>query len=501
MPTPDSTPSPSPAPAPAKARSHFKNWISLVGTIIAAGSFFAFVFLFAIQEFTHDRNQYLGILTFVVAPIFLITGLLFIFAGWIIQRRAMAKLAPGSSPAVLAIDLSRPQDRRRFGLFMGGAFVFLLLTAFGSYETFHYTESVEFCGTLCHGVMGPEFTAYQRGEHARVACVQCHVGGGADHYLKSKINGAHQLLALVRDNYARPIPTPVRNLRPAQDTCEQCHWPERFTGGLERRFDHVMSDKANTPFTVRLLLKVGGGADAKGPVNGIHWHMSKANKVEYYATDDKRQDIVWVRTTLADGRVRVYRKGEFKDEPPAAKLRTMDCVDCHTRPAHNYRAPNDEVEAALHRDLISVQLPEIKRTVVGALSAEYASTTEALGKIDAAIRGKYGARTEVDAAVKQAQEIYRLNFFPDMKVSWKAYTNNIGHKNSAGCFRCHNDALLAGGKTPLITQNDCNSCHTILAQGKGAELHQLAPEGLEFKHPEGDTAGLLCSDCHNGGNQ
>jgi hypothetical protein len=498
---PDSPASPAPADNGSRPpRSPFENWISLSGAVVAAGSFFAFVFLFAIQVFTGDRNQYLGILTFVVAPVFLISGLLAILAGWLIHRRRLARTDPGTPRALLTIDLSRPRDRRNFVVFLGGAFVFLLLTAFGSYETFHYTESVEFCGTLCHTVMEPEHVAYQRGEHARVACVQCHVGGGAGYYVKSKINGARQLYALAFNTYSRPIPTPIHNLRPAQDTCEQCHWPERFTGSLERRYDHLLSDKANTTYTFRLLLKVGGGGHS--PENGIHWHMAKANKVEYYATDDKRQDIVWVRTTVADGSGHVYRKADFKGEPPATSIRTMDCVDCHTRPAHNYRNPNDLIEQAVRDGRVAAaEFPLLKRQVATALSAEYANVPEAMTKIAAALESRYPASPARTTLVTEVQRLYRENFFPLMKSSWKAYPNNIGHKNWPGCFRCHNDELLAGAAKPLITQNDCNSCHTILAQGRGAQLQQLAPVGVEFAHPEGETNGLLCSDCHNGGNQ
>jgi nitrate/TMAO reductase-like tetraheme cytochrome c subunit len=489
-----------PQDSPPAPRSAFENWISLSGTVVAAGSFFAFVFLFAIEAFTGDRNQYLGILTFVVAPIFLITGLLAILIGWLIHRRRIARCAPDTPRALLTIDLSRPRDRRNFIVFLGGAFLFLLLTAFGSYETFHYTESVQFCGTLCHTVMEPEHVAYQKGEHARVACVQCHVGGGAGYYLKSKISGARQLYALAFNTYNRPIPTPIHNLRPAQDTCEQCHWPERFTGSLERRYDHLLSDKTNSTTTVRLLLKVGGGG--RGPENGIHWHMAKANKVEYYATDDKRQDIVWVRTTVGGGAGHVYRKADFKGEPPAAGIRTMDCVDCHTRPAHNYRNPNDLIEQSV-RDghIAAAQFPLLKRRVAAALSAEYASVPEAMEKISTALQTQYPASPAREAMIAEVQTLYRENFFPLMKANWKAYPNNIGHKNWPGCFRCHNDELLAGAAKPPITQNDCNSCHVILAQGQGAQLSQLAPEGVEFVHPGGETSGLLCSDCHNGTNQ
>lgn len=491
---------PSPT-APGKRALNFKNWISLAGLIVAAGSIFSFIFLWAMSLMSGDGNQYLGILTWIVAPIFLITGLIMIFVGWFINRRRVAKMTPDGAFPLLTIDLSRRSDRRNLMLFMIGGAVFLLLSAFGSYQTYHYSESVEFCGTLCHTVMQPEFEAYRRGEHARVKCVECHVGGGPDFYVKAKLNGARQLYSLAFDKYSRPIPTPIHNLRPAQDTCEQCHWPERFTGNLERRYDHVLSNEENTPYSIRLLLKVGGAADKQGPVGGIHWHMSKDNKVEYYATDERRQDISWVRVTLADGTVRVYRKGEYADTPPATALRSMDCVDCHTRPAHNFEAPNDLVEQSLQHGRISNTLPAIKKVAVEALTAEYATTGQAMESIDRAIRTAYEDVPEARTTAAEVQSLYRGSFFPEMKSDWRAYPNNIGHKNWSGCFRCHNDELLFGGQTLTITQNDCNSCHTILAQGRGDQLTQLAPAGVEFQHPEGDTLGLLCSDCHNGGIQ
>jgi len=144
--------------------------------------------------------------------------------------------------------------------------------------------------------MKPEYTAYLHSPHARVACVDCHVGAGVEWYVKSKLNGIHQLCDVITNNIPRPIETPVKNLRPARETCEQCHWPERFIGTLDRTYYHYLSDDTNTPFAVRLLLKVGGGGD-EGPPSGIHWHVNRGAKVEYIATDTQRQVIPWVRVT------------------------------------------------------------------------------------------------------------------------------------------------------------------------------------------------------------
>ena len=167
----------SPTPASRPLPSHFKNWLSLAGAITALGSLFAFVFLVAIDTFTHERNPYVGILTYIVAPAFLILGLGLIFVGWWWQRRHVARHPGGEAPP-LTIDLSRPRDRQFLVLFGSGAVVFLLMTAFGSYQTYHFTESVQFCGETCHTVMQPEFTAYQDSPHARVSCAECHIGSG-----------------------------------------------------------------------------------------------------------------------------------------------------------------------------------------------------------------------------------------------------------------------------------------------------------------------------------
>ena len=190
-----------------------------------------------------------------------------------------------------------PRQRNAFLLVAVVTFVFLMFTALGSYRTYEFTESVQFCGQTCHAVMKPEYTAYQNSSHARVACVQCHIGPGATWFVKSKLSGSYQVYATLFHKYPRPIPTPVQNLRPAQETCEQCHWPQKFYGAVEKVRTHFMSDEKNSPWTVEMLLKVGGGDPTHGPVGGIHWHMNVANKVEYIATDEARQIIPWVRIT------------------------------------------------------------------------------------------------------------------------------------------------------------------------------------------------------------
>ena len=262
----------------AGQRQHWRNWLSLAGAILACSAFFAFLFLFAIDFFAHHGNPYMGILAYVVAPAFLFLGLLLIALGAWLHRRRQRQKEPGQRADPFSIDLSRPRDRKVLFAFVGAALLFLLATSLGSYQTYHYTESVHFCGQACHVPMKPEFTAYLNSPHARVQCVECHVGGGATAYVKSKLNGVHQLYGVISGTYHRPINTPVKNLRPAQETCEQCHWPEKFVGTLDRTYSHFLADETNTPFSVRLLLKVGGGDSSRGPPGGIHWHMSLADR-------------------------------------------------------------------------------------------------------------------------------------------------------------------------------------------------------------------------------
>jgi hypothetical protein len=467
---------------------------------VASGSLFAFLLLFALDLMGQAANNpYLGILTYIVAPGFLILGLALIVVGAWVQRRQQ-KAQPDRPLHHLAIDLSRPRDRRTLSWFVLGTMTFLLLTAIGSYQTYVYTESNQFCGEVCHAVMGPEFSVYHRSPHARVACVECHVGSGAANFVLAKVNGVHQLADVVTNRIPRPIATPVHNLRPARDTCEQCHWPEKYTGSIERVFNHYMPDDGNTAYSVRMLVHVGGGSSATGPVTGIHWHVSSGNKVEYFASDEQRQVIPWIRVTDPKGNVTVYRTGDFKGEPDPAQIRTMDCIDCHNRPSHRYLSPNEAVDEAMYAGDIDPKLPAIRRTAVELLTKDYPTQAAAAAALEAGLAQHYGSAPGLGRAVAAVQTIYRDNIFPEMKVDWSKHPDNIGHLNAPGCFRCHDDKHAAVGDGHKMLATDCATCHTILTQGSGIALNKLVPTGEAFVHPSGDIGGLglICSDCHNG---
>jgi hypothetical protein len=486
------------------------NWVSYVGAVIAALALLVFIFLFVLHTLTGpSRTPYAGLVIFILVPAVLILGLILIPIGMFFEWRRYRRTATRTFSRFPVLDFNDSRVRAGTLVFAGGSVFLLFLSAFGSYQAYEYTDSVTFCGMLCHRVMAPEYTTYLQSPHARVRCVDCHVGPGASWYVRSKLSGAYQVYAVLFNKYPRPIPTPIANLRPAQETCEQCHWPEQFYGGQQKREIHFLPDEKNTRWEINLLIKTGGGSPALGRTEGIHWHMNIGNRVEYMATDETRQKIPWVRiTNLRTGVSTVYTSTE--DPVPAeAKIRTMDCMDCHDRPSHIFQSPSFLMNLALAVGSIDASLPFIKSKGVELLAATYESTDTALQAIDRGLREYYSekypdvTKTRADSitrAISVLQGFYRTYFFPYMKVRWDTHANNIGHLNSLGCYRCH-DKNHKSKDGKVITEN-CDSCHAIMAQGEPGKMsYSTNPDGLPFQHPE-DIGGMWkemnCSDCHTG---
>ena len=479
----------------SRGPSVLQNWMSLIGLVVVIGSLFSFFLLCILDAVAQFSNPYLSILTWMVAPAFLVSGLFLTLVGALRERRR--RKGSASLVAAMQIDLSRPRDRRILVGFVIGSLLFIMLSAIGSYNTFEFTESVQFCGQTCHTVMKPELTTHDHGPHARVACVACHVGPGVNWFVRSKLSGSYQVYATAFDKYPRPIPTPIKNLRPARETCEQCHWPRKFSGNLDRTYNYFQSDASNSPYSIRLSIKIGGADPTRGPVGGIHWHMVVGNNVEYIATDEARQKIPWVRITDPQGVVTVYRVPKFTNDISQFEIRKMDCMDCHNRPSHRFVPPDQAVNLATELGQIDRTIPWIKTNAVSVLTRKYDTDNQARDGIATALAERYPNDPRIRDVIPVVQQIYRDNFFPEMKANWSIYPDNIGHMIWPGCFRCHDgNHKTDEGKT--IKANDCNACHTILAQGSGAELQQLTPGGQPFKHAGGDYD-LSCADCHTGG--
>jgi len=480
-----------------------RNLLSEIGVGIAALGLVNLVFLIYLDTTGTHSNPYLGILTWIVAPAILIFGMAVWFLGMWRERRRRRRSAPGEVPEYPRVDLNERRTRLILIWTALGLMIFVGMSVVGSYQVYHYTESDAFCGTMCHEVMHPEYTAYQASPHAKVGCAGCHVGPGAGWFVKSKLSGAYQVYSVLAKKYPRPIPSPVENLRPAQQTCEQCHWPEKFFGAQLKTFDHYAFDETSTPRQVRLLIKTGGGTPESGQMAGIHWHMNIANEITYAATDDKRQVIPWVR--LRDrktGKVTEFRAQDSTLTPAqlaAVPKRTMDCVDCHNRPTHIYQSPDNAVDIALRANRLDRTLPFIKQQGVAVLEKDYDSTKSAVSAIRAGLETYYrenhpevfaAKRPQIVASATALQQIFQSIRFPEMKVDWRTHPDNIGHMRTQGCFRCHDDQHVSSdGK---VISKACDVCHTVLAEGGATAA---------FEHPIdlGDMRSVNCSDCHTGG--
>jgi nitrate/TMAO reductase-like tetraheme cytochrome c subunit len=498
--------------APAD-NGYFRNWISISGVILMASAFLGGVFFFLQETVFGESNPYAGIL-YLAATTVIVLGFLLIPAGMLWERYRRRMGHERSHPfSHFSLDFSKPEHRYGALSFLASGVLVLVLVGIGSYQSFHATESVEFCGQLCHEVMNPEWVRYNASPHARVKCAECHIGTGADWFVKSKLSGLRQIWAVTVDSFSRPIPTPIHDLRPARETCEECHWRRKFTGYKEIVRSYYLSDEENTRQQMRMLVKIGGEKTTFLKGSGIHYHMLIANKVEYIATDDKRKDIAWVRVSRGDGSVTEYNNQDnlvSEEERAKYEMRVMDCMDCHNRPAHQFPTAMHSVNEALEEGSISLELPSVKLKAVQAIDANYESDEAAQVGIANFLRDFYRneypevferKNSEVVRSIKKVQEIYRTSVFPGMKAKWSAYPNNIGHRDSPGCFRCHNDVMESKSGDTIFT--DCNGCHLILAQGQSInQVNVNIEEGLPFVHPEDDDEieeYTECVDCHDGG--
>ncbi len=484
------------------------NPITLTGAAIASLSFGLIIFLFVLDLFSSEENTYMGILTYIIIPSFLILGLLLIAYGIFRERRRErhGKIRGAYLPI---IDLNDPKKRAMFLTFSIGTIVLMVFSAFGSFKAYEYTETDAFCGTICHKVMEPEYTAYLDSPHSRVGCVRCHIGSGTSWYVKSKLSGAYQVYSVLFNKYSRPIPTPVTALRPAEGTCEQCHTPSLFYNQTRVNHSYYLSDENNTNSKLSMLIKIGGGKSEFGAIKGIHWHTNKDNKISYIYTDERRLVIPWVKVTSKNGKEAIFRSSDSNfDEKNfnPDNLRTMDCIDCHNRPSHIFHQPDKMMDENLSNGLIDVSLPFIKSISVDALEDKYSTKEQALEAIQQRINNFYlsnfpeifkSKRDAIQSSIEVVKKIYARNYFPYMDANWKHFPDNISHVYTPGCFRCHDGKHVSeDGK---VISNDCNSCHLIISQTDAKGNTAVDLDGLKFQHPVELGESLkdhLCTDCH-----
>jgi nitrate/TMAO reductase-like tetraheme cytochrome c subunit len=432
-----------------------------VTTVMAA--VFLVLLLFDVLGYFH--NPYFGLLLFVVIPAAFVLGLLLIPLGVRLEARRRRASAGADHPADWpVIDLTVPRQRKVIAIVVVLTAVNLVLLSMASYGAVHYMETTEFCGEVCHTTMEPQYVAHQSGPHAKVACVACHVGPGVGALAESKLAGTRQLWQIASRNVPKPVPSPVHSMRPARETCENCHWPEKFHGDEVRVFREYADDEQNTETVATLTMFVGGGSAALGVGTGIHWHMNLDNEIDYITTDPQRGVIPYVRLRARDGTVREYTTpGTTAEQLATGERRRMDCLDCHSRPAHAFSSTAERaLNEALAQNRIPRELPFMRREALAAITPEYPDKQAALQAIAVRLREHFRKSPSLDAAAVErailgTQDLWARNVFPAMKVTWGTYPNHISHIDTPGCFRCHDDEHAT--KDGRVIKQDCEMCH------------------------------------------
>jgi len=456
--------------------NYANNPITIIGAGLTTLSALVIITFLVVEFFGEFDNPYIGLFAYVAMPAVFVLGLLLIPVG--MWRRRHKLIVSGASEREISryprLDFNDSKIRRAAMIIIALTAVNAVIFGSSSFIAVEKMETVEFCGETCHTVMQPEFTAYQQSPHSRVACVECHIGPGASWFVKSKLDGLRQVWHTALDSFPRPVETPLKTLRPARETCEQCHWPGKHHGDKLRTFVRHATDEANTPSYSVMLIKTGGGNLDLGRHGGIHWwHIESDNVIRYVAGDDRRESIVWVELITADGDVRIYtREGEELPPDVEAQARTMDCIDCHNRPTHLFNTPAKSIDWVLETHPELRDLPYYKKQAKQAIESEYATHAEGVAAVRDSIFSFYqseypevaAARAElVESGADYASRVFARTSFPEMKTNWETHPNHIGHDDFPGCWRCHDDEMATADGEHVIPM-DCENCHVFLVE-------------------------------------
>jgi hypothetical protein len=315
--------------------------------------------------------------------------------------------------------------------------------------------------------MPPQYNTFLRSPHSRVSCVECHLGRDTlAVMLPRKVQHSDTVYKMILHQYEYPIV--AEKMRPANEACETCHYPTKFSTDSLREVRKHADDELNTPTSIFLLLRTGGGSKREGLGKGIHWHIE--NEIYFYATDPMEQEIPYIQVKNDDGSVTEYVDLEAQapvDEMRAQKLKKVDCITCHNRVSHAIPNPEQMVDTALYSGAIPADLPYVRREAVRLLKVDYATQGEAFAAFEGLkdfyrenypdlFAGHENVITQVIAFLKSS---YSQSTFPDQKLAWDTHPNNTGHSDSPGCFRCHDGKHLSPAGEPV--RMECNLCHSI----------------------------------------
>ena len=390
-----------------------------------------------------------------------------------------------------------------------------IIVLIGAAYGWQYTNSSVFCGTTCH-TMPPEYNSYLDSPHARVDCVECHIGRGfIGNQFTRKAGDLRHVTATLFHNYEYPIY--ASKMRPARETCEKCHNPDKFSDDSLREDKRFESNQTNTPYSIFISLKTGGGTQRQGLGKGIHWHVE--NRVMYYPTDELQQNIPYIRVYNSDGTYKEYTDiaSDFNlANINEADLKEMDCVTCHNRVTHLVPMPADQIDAALARGFIDDSIPDIRTKGIEVLGAEYTSQEAGLNGI-AGLDNYYQAyypdfyasnSDSIQNAITYIQDMFSSSVNLDQMSDWNTHSNNVGHYYFPGCFRCHDGKHMDSNQQAI--RLECNLCHTIpevagpsdfvaaveIPRGPEPESHKNA----NWIAMHNQVFDQTCSNCHTTSN-
>ncbi|MBN1409012.1 MAG: NapC/NirT family cytochrome c [Calditrichaceae bacterium] len=469
-------------------RSLSINIYGKAGVVLTTSAFISFLILELARMLGILTNAYIGLITYLAFPVIFIVGLILIPIGWFKVKKETGR----TSRELLDHQFGKEELK---GSFFGSQFAlkigfFTLLNVlflfFLSSQMLVFMDEPVFCGTACHSVMNPEWVTYQQSPHARVKCVECHVGEGVDALVSSKLNGMYQMISVTFNLYEKPIPTPVHQLRPARETCEKCHWPDKFYGSRLKTIIHYAKDENSTPRYSSLNLKIDAGMGELK--SGIHWHIAEMNQVRYRSVSDEREEMIRVDVRQSDGSFKRYQNRAITpaEQQTDQDERILDCIDCHNRATHIYENPETAIDKRMEQGLMDRSLPYLKQEALTAISNIYSDKQQGMQSIKNHIEGFYRRNypeisaqkmKSIDQAIEALQEIYHRNIHPEMNIEWGSYPSFISHE---GCFRCHNQNMVAEDGEHIFY--DCTTCHSILAQESEQPFRYLQP--VSEKNPE-----------------
>jgi hypothetical protein len=435
--------------------------LAIAGALITTASAVVFIALVIAVFAGLLDNPYAGLVVFVALPAIFFVGLLLIPLGMWLEKRRLER-HPEAAVGWPVLDFGQPRVRRLTLAVVALTAVNVIIILLAGYGSLHWMDSPTFCGQVCHTAMEPQFAAWRDGPHSLIACAKCHIGEGAQGFVHAKLAGTRQLVHVVTDRVPKPIP-PGAHMPPGEQarTCLGCHRPEHAIGDPVRVIHEYADDEGNTE-TVTILKMHMGGPSSEG--RSIHWHADPANRIEYVATGDDRQTIIYVKSTDAKGQVKEYRAADATDQMISSGVRqTMDCIDCHNSVGHPISpAAEKAVDRIIAAGQVSPKLPYARRESVRLVTAAYPSHDAGVSGIDQGLRDFYKSQGNVDQqavgrAATALQGLYSRNVFPTMKVTWGAYPDNRGHITSPGCTRCHDDEHKAKDGTTI--NGDCEYCH------------------------------------------